>query len=109
MKKLVILLCLFLSILSLKAQESYTINGETLQLKTEVEGNLDLLWNIIDDQYRYFVRTEDGFIKELLNTKNPDTKKYQEQYKNTLNNLTKEYGLNAKKVNLTLASLKDYI
>ncbi|TYA53067.1 hypothetical protein [Formosa maritima] len=109
MKKLVILLCLFLSFSSLKAQETYTINGETLQLKTEVEGNLDLLWNTFDGQFRYFVKTEDGSIQELVNTKNPDTKKYQEQYKTTLNNLTKEYNLNAEKVNLTLASLKDYI
>ncbi|PWK19006.1 hypothetical protein [Xanthomarina spongicola] len=109
MKKLVFILCLLLSFMSLKAQETYTVDGETLQLKTEVDGNLDLLWNIIDGQYRYFVRTENGSIQELVNTKNPDTKKYQEQYKTTLNQLTKDYGLSAEKVNLTLASLKDYI
>ncbi|MCB0388348.1 MAG: hypothetical protein KDD23_06600, partial [Winogradskyella sp.] len=80
MKKLIFILCLSFSFVSLKAQETYTVNGETLELKTEVEGNLDLLWNIIDGQYRYFVRTEDGSIKELVNTKNPDTKKYQKEY-----------------------------
>ena len=95
MKKLVFILCLLLSFMSLKAQETYTVDGETLQLKTEVDGNLDLLWNIIDGQYRYFVRTENGSIQELVNTKNPDTKKYQEQYKTTLNQLTKDYGLSA--------------
>ncbi|PWI30787.1 hypothetical protein DI383_04905 [Flavobacteriaceae bacterium LYZ1037] len=109
MKKLFFILCLLLPLATLKAQDTYTINGETLQLKTEVEGNLDLLWNIFDGQYRYFVRTEDGSIQELKNTKNPDTKKYQEEYKTTLNALTQEYGLSAEKVNLTLASLKEYI
>ena len=109
MKKIVILLCILLNFASLKAQETYTVNGETLQLKTEVDGNLDLLWNIFDGQYRYFVRTEDGSIQELVNTKNPETKKYQEEYKTVLNNLTKDYGLTAEKVNLTLSSLKDYI
>jgi len=109
MKKLVFILCLLFSFSSLYAQESYIINGETLQLKTEVEGNLDLLWNTIDRQYRYFIRTKDGSIQELVNTKNPETKKYQEEYKATLNELTQEYGLSAEDVRLTLASLKDYI
>lgn len=109
MKKIVFILCLLFTYNSLKAQETYTVNDEMLQLKTEVDGNLDLLWNIIDDQYRYFVRTEDGSIIELVNTKNPDTKKYLEEYKTVLNNLTKDYGLTADKVNLTLSSLKDYL
>lgn len=109
MKKQIFILCLLLGFMSLKAQETYTINDETLELKTELDGNLDLLWNIIDGQYRYFVRTEDGSIQELVNTKNPDTKKYQEEYKTTLNGLTQGYDLDAEKVNLTLTSLKDYI
>lgn len=109
MKKLVLIFCLALPLMSLHAQESYTVNGETLQLKTEVEGNLDLLWNTFDGKYRYFVRTEDGSLQELVNTKNPDTKKYQEEYKTVLNNLTQEYGLSAEKVNLTLGSLRAYI
>lgn len=109
MKKIVFILCLLFSFTHTKAQESYTVNGETIQLKTEVDGNLDLLWNVIDGQYRYFIRTEAGTIEELKNTKNPDTRKYQEEYKTTLNSLTQEYGLTADKVNLTLVSLKDYI
>ncbi|MCX7550956.1 hypothetical protein [Xanthomarina sp. F2636L] len=109
MKKLLFILCLSLSFSPLKAQESYTVNGETLQLQTEIEGNLDLLWNTFDGQYRYFIRTKDGSIQELVNTKNPNTKKYQEEYKTTLNELTQDFGLSADKVNLTLTSLRDYI
>lgn len=106
MKKLLLILCLLLSYTSLKAQESYTLEGETLQLKTEVDGKLDLLWNIIDNQYRYFIRTSDNSITELVNTTD-DNDNYQEQYKATLENATS--GMSASKVNLTLPSLITYI
>ena len=109
MIKHLFIICLLLSVTSIKAQESYIVNGEILQLKTEVTGNLDLLWNTINGQFRYFIRTEDGSIQELVNTKDPDTKKYREEYKTLLNGFTKEYGLSAEKVRLRLDSLKDYI
>lgn len=106
MKKIVLLLCVLLSYTSLKAQESYTVNGETLQLKTEVDGKLDLLWNIINNEYRYFIRTSDNIITELVNTRD-DNDNYQEEYKTILQNATS--GMPADKVNLTLPSLIAYI
>ncbi len=105
MKKIVIVICFFLSISLIKAQETYTVQGETLQLKTEVEGQLDLLWNIINGQYRYFVRTSTNEIIELKNTKN-ENRQFQEEYKATFQNLT---GVSTDKVNLTLTDLKKYI
>lgn len=105
MKKTGLILCFLISITSLIAQETYTVQGETLQLKTEVEGNLDLLWNIIDGRYRYFVRTTDNSITELVNTKS-EKRHYQEEYKTTLQELT---GVSAEKVNLTLVDLKTFI
>ncbi|OUR94612.1 hypothetical protein A9Q87_02960 [Flavobacteriales bacterium 34_180_T64] len=108
MKKLIIVLCVILSFTSLNAQDTYTVNGETLELKTEVNGKLDLLWNIIEGKYRYFVRTSDATITELVNTKNAQNK-YQEEYKTTLENLTKNSNLSTKKLNLTLYSLKGFI
>jgi hypothetical protein len=105
MKKIGLLLCLFLSISTLIAQETYIIKDETLQLKTEVDGKLDLLWNIIDGHYRYFVRTSENDITELVNTKN-ENRQYKEEYKTTLQNLT---NVPADKVNLTLTDLKAYI
>ena len=105
MKKIVIVICFFFSIGLIKAQETYTVQGETLQLKTEVEGQLDLLWNIINGQYRYFVITSANAITELKNTKN-ENRQFQEEYKTTLQNLT---GVSADKVNLTLTDLKKYI
>ncbi len=106
MKKIIYILCLVFSLSFLQAQENYTINGETLELKTEVEGKLDLLWNIIDGQYRYFVRTEDNTITELKNTK--ADRKFQEEYKTLLEELTNNYA-STKRLNLTLFSLKEFI
>lgn len=106
MKKIICILCLILSVSFLQAQESYTINGETLELKTEVDGQLDLLWNIIDGKYRYFVRTEDNTITELKNTK--VDRKFQEEYKTLLEELTNNT-MPTKRLNLTLFSLKEFI
>lgn len=108
MKKIILIICLFLSYSTLKAQETYTVNGETLQLKTEVEGPLDLLWNVINNEYRYFLRTSDNSITELVNTKD-DNKKYQEEYKSVLSDATASSGMSADKVNLTLQGLRDFI
>lgn len=90
------------------AQKSYTINNETIELETAVEGNLDLLWTIDDGNYRYFVRDKSGIIQELVNTKNADTRKYQEEYKMVLKNLTEDYGVPTEKVKLTLYSLENF-
>lgn len=106
MKKIICVLCFILSVSFIQAQESYTINGKTIELKTEVEGKLDLLWNIIDNEYRYFVRTEDNTITELKNTK--VDRKFQEEYKTTLEELTNN-SMSTKRLNLTLFSLKEFI
>lgn len=105
MKKLVVLLA-FIAFSNLAfSQETYTINNETLELKTEVDGTLDLLWNTFNGQYRYFVRTNDGSISELKNTKDANNN-YQEEYKKTLGDLTTQ---DASKVKLTTYSLKSFI
>lgn len=105
MKKLGIILFFFFCTSALVAQETYTIQNETLQLKTEVEGQLDLLWNIINGKYRYFVRSADNDITELVNTRN-ENRKYQEEYQTTLKNLT---GVSAENINFTLTDIKIYL
>ncbi|MEP2936137.1 MAG: hypothetical protein ABJM06_12985 [Gilvibacter sp.] len=89
-----------------QAQESYTVNGETLTLKTEVDGPITLLWNTFDKQYRYFAK-KGSAITELSNTKRDG--KYQEQYKESLTVLTADSPVDASKVRLTLAGLRKYI
>lgn len=105
MKKFALILCLLLSYTLVNAQESYTIKGEILDLKTDIEGDLDLLWGIIDGKYRYFVRTKEGTITELVNTKN-EANKYQKEYITLLTSLT---NTSAEKVNLTLFNLRNFI
>lgn len=88
------------------SQENYTINGENLKLKTEVEGQLDLLWNTFNGNYRYFVKTENGNITELKNTKD-NNKTYLEEYKTTLTELTN--GLPVGNLKFRLYDLKSFI
>lgn len=106
MKKIILLVIICFAFQLNYSQETYTVNGETLELKTEIDGKLDLLWNIIDGNYRYFVRAEDGTIRELTNTKD-DNNDYKEEYKSTLSNLTN--GMSTDKLKLTLYSLRNYI
>ena len=105
MKKLLLILILCFAFQQNHSQETYTVNGETLELKTEIDGKLDLLWNIIDGEYRYFVRTENGTITELMNTKD-ENNDYKEEYKSTLGGLT---GMSTDKLKLTLYSLRNHI
>lgn len=107
MKSLLSLFVLFfiLSAGTLKAQEQYTVDGQTYNLNTEVEGTLTLLWNTVNGEYRYFSK-KDNDIVELKNTKqNGD---YQEEYKETLKQQTTDASVSTEKLKLTLPSLHDF-
>ncbi|MEF3077835.1 hypothetical protein [Winogradskyella poriferorum] len=106
MKKILVAILFCMAFQINYSQQTYNVNGESLELKTEVDGKLDLLWNTIDGKYRYFVKSEDGSITELKNTKD-DNNDYQEEYKSTLSNLTN--GMSTDKLKLTLYSLRNYI
>ena len=99
MKILACLLCCLVSISTMNAQEQYTVNDETLELKMEADGKLDFLWMINDRDFRYFVRTEDNTIIELKG----------EDYKAVLDNLTSDTNLSTDKVKFTRVGLKKYI
>ena len=105
MKKIVFITFLCLTLQFSHSQETFTVNGETIELKTEIDGKLDLLWNIIDGQYRYFVRTENSALTELKNTKDSE-KNYKEEYKSILSDLT---GMPTNKLKLTLYSLRNFL
>ncbi|AUC74376.1 hypothetical protein [Olleya sp. Bg11-27] len=104
MKTVTLLLTLTISVFSF-AQTTYTVNNETLELKTEVEGTYDLLWNTFDGKYRYFIKNEDEQLTELTNTKGSDNK-YNNAYQDTLKAILET---DASKVKLTLPSLKNFI
>jgi len=56
------------------AQKTYKVNDEKLELKTEADGALDLLWNIFDGKFRYFVKNKKEQLTELTNNKGADNK-----------------------------------
>ena len=101
-----VLACFFLfSTTSIQAQETYIVDGETYSLKSDVKGEIELLWNVIDEQYRYFLKKGD-YIAELKNTK--QNGKFQQEYKQILAAQTAEANISTKNVNLTLPSLNSF-
>ena len=108
MKRYLLIICIAFLSFSTFAQENYTIDGENLSLYTAVEGDVTLLWNTIDNQYRYFV-VKDGETYELTNTRFGEKNRFQAQYKETLAQVTPETEIATDKVKLTLSSLRKYI
>lgn len=107
MKKILFLVVFSILFLPVTAQKTYTIDDTSYELKTEVSGTIDLLWNIIDSKYRYFIK-KDNVIVELTNTKN-GTKTYQEEYKTILEKFTSDEIVPTENVKLTLPSLAKFI
>jgi len=99
------LLAFLLFTSNLLAQENYTVDGEQLSLKTEVDGTIILLWNTIDGTYRYFLKKGND-ITELKSTR--VEKKYNEEYKQVLQENTSDVSISVDKVKLTTASLKSF-
>jgi len=107
MKRLYLLGFLLLFTFCLQAQTtSYTVDGKTYELQTDVDGALTLLWNTIEQQYRYFIKKDDAIV-ELTNEKVAD--KYTDSYKEQLKNLTADSPVNTAKTKLTLASLRKFV
>ena len=105
MKRLLFLFILLVSVTSI-GQQQYTVNGKTYTLQKEVDGPLTLLWNSIDNEYRYFLE-KGNTITELKNTEvNGD---YQEEYKEVLQSQTADASLAVDDVKLTLPSLRDFV
>ena len=107
MKNFCLILFVLLGFTNVYSQKDYTVNGVSYQLKTAVDGELTLLWNIIDNNYRYFVKKDES-VQELLNTKNSEGN-YQKEYIDLLNQLTDNSVTNPSDIRLTLPSLKKFI
>ncbi|MGO3156217.1 hypothetical protein [Mesonia sp.] len=99
-----IFIALFVFNLS-SAQENHTYQGDTYSLIKTVDGELVLLYNIIDGRYRYFI-AKNGELEELLNTKVDG--EYKREYQATLQNFTSDKDIPTDRINLTLASLKEF-
>lgn len=107
MKPIYLLVFVLLTSLGLSAQTaSYTVDGQPIELQKDVEGSLTLLWNIIDQEYRYFIKKNES-ITELVNKKVGT--KYTDSYKKQLEALASDFPVSASKTKLTLASLRKFI
>ncbi|WP_432411890.1 hypothetical protein [Rasiella sp. SM2506] len=107
MKRILLFLSfILLAQLQIFAQETYSVDGQSYSLKTEVDGSLTLLWNTIDGDYRYFAK-KGNTITELKNSKTNG--RYQEEFKEALQLLTVDNPVHTDKVNLTLSSLREYV
>ena len=105
MKRLLLLFgFLFLFSFSSFSQE-YTIDGKSYNLQTEVEGTITLLWNVIDGEYRYFIK-KGNELTELKNSRVDGD--YQEEFKDVLRLYTNEAPGEIEDTKLTLSSLKAY-
>jgi len=98
-------LCFLLAVPTVHAQNLYTVDGKQYSLKTEVEGDLTLLWNSIEGEFRYFSKKGND-ISELKNTRLD--RSYQEEYKEVLRSQTSGSSVSIDDVKLTLKSLKDF-
>lgn len=109
MKKLFLFafLC-FLNSIYIFGQKQYTVNGETLLLKTEVEGNLDLLLLEQEKGYRFFIQDSNGNIAELVTTKDLDGT-YFGEFRDTLEAFTKDSNMSAREVGFNKYSIKKYV
>lgn len=86
------------------AQETYIIEGDTLQLQREVKGTLSLFWNREDTHYRYFVQKKDRMVElkdSLVNGK--------VQYREQLAKLTADADIRTHDVKFLLYSLKHFV
>ncbi|WP_375239888.1 hypothetical protein [Aurantibacter sp.] len=105
MKKLLFTLSLLAGLQFGFSQETYTVNNETLVLKSEIDGTLELLWTSgTNGVYRYFIKKEDNSIVELKNTKTE--KEYNKEYITSLYELTQT---DANDVPYTLYGIKYFI
>lgn len=107
MKRLITLFCgLLLCLTTTLAQtDTYTINDQSYELNTDLDGPISLLWNVFSQEYRYFAKKGNSII-ELTNTKKDN--RYQEEYKAQLQELTSGTDMNVDKVKLTLSSLRRF-
>lgn len=99
-----VIFAFILSSTFLHAQETYTVDGEELQLEKTVEGPITLLWTKSGGVTRYFSKKENEIV-ELKNTLENGT--YREEYKDVLTHQTYNT-LSATDVKLNLRSLSNF-
>lgn len=108
MKHFLLVFFLFCSIGIAAQTNTYIINNQSYELKTDVEGTISLLWNTIDKEYVYFAKKGDSIIP-LVNTKVQG--RFQEEYKTQILQLTSNVDMEKDRIDrvrLTLSNLRTF-
>ncbi len=87
------------------AQETYIIEGDTLQLNREVKGNLNLFWSEEGNEFRYFVQKGNKMVELRDDEISGDSRRV---FQLQLEELTKDAGLSVRVVKFRLYSLKHF-
>lgn len=88
------------------AQETFIIEGDTLQLQEEVSGPLSLYWQERDHNYRYFVQKGNQLV-ELRNERVEGERK--RRYQLQLDQLTRDTKIFTGDVRFVLYSLRHFV
>ncbi len=101
-----VLFCFFLFLApSVHAQQEYIVDGEVHFLKTEVKGELELLWSKTNRRYRFFLKKGD-YITELKNRRIEGS--FKPEFIQVLETQTADAKVSTKRVSLTLLSLHNF-
>ncbi|WP_411767270.1 hypothetical protein [Winogradskyella sp. A3E31] len=107
MKKVVILYVFLFCAFANYAQETYSINNETIELKRISNGTLDFYVTTDTSPKRFFVKKNDGEFIELKDIKKANSNDM--QYISVLKDLTSDTDVSTERVKFTRASLKNFI
>ena len=87
------------------AQETFIIEGDTLELQEEVKGPLSLYWTVEDNNYRYFVQKKNRML-ELRDTR---TEGEPRLFREQLEKLTADTEISTEEVSFELYSLRNFV
>lgn len=88
----------------MQAQGIFIIEGDTLQLKQEVRGNLSLFWDQREAGPRYFVQKSNRMLELKDSLVNGGF-----QYRSVLERLTSDKAFSAAGVEFTMASMTEFV
>ncbi|HET7360462.1 MAG TPA: hypothetical protein VFI78_00855 [Salinimicrobium sp.] len=104
--KIFSLIVFLVATVKMPAQEVFVLDGETLKLKQEVKGPMNLFWVLQGYDYRYFVQKGNKML-ELKNTTIQGEP--QEEYKNQLQNLAGNVEISTAHVDFVLYDLRFFV
>lgn len=102
----ILFIVLFLFTGTISAQEVFIIEGDTVTLRREVNGDLSLYWAQENQEYRYFIQKGKRMV-ELKNSAVEGVK--QEEFKTQLADFTSDAEIDTRDVKFLLYSLKHFV